>query len=266
MPAPAPRRHPEHDALAAAVDSFDHDPVEVMGYRAERRELGTFWDLDLIRTAGFDPSRAAELVADGVAFYDGRPFTIHLSAPVDDDELDRALVAVGARRGDDVNLSLAHVGSLPPLPDVAGVPFVTVDSANLAAAAEAKVRAFADDESDVDARLLAFELGLRRRELEGIGRGRVAIVDDEVAAVLFCYDDASRPAVLVHLLGTRVPYRGRRLGERLLAECVHRAHASARAAVINVFASNEGAVRLYRRMGFVDVVARRRIYRYDPSG
>ena len=256
--------HPEHEDIVARVLAFDHGAVDAMGYRSERRVFGTFWNLDLVRTQGFDPGRVPEFLEEVAEHYEGRPVGVHLTEGDTSGELADALVAHGCTEDDDRNLTIAHVGEVPDAPRIDGASFEPVDEANLVEAVETKLLAFsAGDAVDEDA--LAFDLRLRRGELSGIGAGVLARVDGEPASVLFCHDDPAAPDVSVFLLGTRPAHAGRRLGERLLVERIALTRSEGRrTTLINVFASNDRAVALYRRLGFTDVVSSRRILRFDP--
>ena len=59
------------------------------------------------------------------------------------------------------------------------------------------------------------------------------------------------PSLNVHDLAVRTGYRGRGVGRLLLEEIERRAHARGSSKLtLEVHASNEGAIRLYRRFGF----------------
>jgi len=236
-----------------------------MGYRAERRELGTFWAHDEVRTLGFDAARVPELLAEARSYYAGRPFWIQVSGREADQRLGPALLEAGCE-ADASEFYLAHVGTAPSARSIGDATIDRVDESSLRGACETRLRAFANNEAPPDPALLRRELEMRRSELSEVGRGFLARVNGEPASVLFCYDDPDAREVFVFLLGTRLPFRGRGLAERLLVERVQHAYArGCRTTLISVLESNAPALSIYRRLGFRDVVHWRRRYRYTPE-
>lgn len=256
--------HSEHDAIVAAVRERDHESFQGMGYTAERRELGTFWDRDHIRTLGFDAARVPELLAEARSCYGGRPVWIHVSGREVDRRLGPALIAAGCK-ADASEFYLAHVGAAPAARPTGDATFEPVDESSLREACDTRLRAFANSEEPPDPADVQLQIEQRRPELASIGRGFLARVGEEPASVLFCYDDPDAKEVFVFLLGTRLPFRGRALAERLLAERVEQAYArGCRTTLISVLESNAPALSIYRRLGFTDVVNWRRGYLYTP--
>jgi ribosomal protein S18 acetylase RimI-like enzyme len=91
--------------------------------------------------------------------------------------------------------------------------------------------------------------------MAGQGRALAARIEGESVAVAAFYEGDDR---FIFVLGTRVPFRHRRIGRALLAHVVHDPAASGcRSAVIN---ADEGGrpEALYRRLGFTDEVHWRR--------
>jgi GNAT superfamily N-acetyltransferase len=148
----------------------------------------------------------------------------------------------------DETVWLAHTGDFPPTPDV------TIETvSDLEAFARTKLQSFGDTEDEPDASTLANEIASRTAELRGDGRGLVALVDGEVAAMCAYY---SGDDYFVFLLGTRLPFRGRGIASAILRRVYEDARASgARSVVINArFGGRPEA--LYRRLGFCDEVYR----------
>ncbi len=236
-----------------------------MGYRAEPWELGTFWNRDEFRTTGFDPARVPEFLAEAQRRYEGRPFSIDVSGRRADAALGPALVAAGCA-ADWCELYLAHVGKPPEPRATPGATFAPVDEATLRDACATRLRSFANSEDPPNPERLRLEIENRGAELTGFGRGMLASVGDEVAAVIFWYDEPEGHDPFVFLLGTRLPFRGRALAERLLADRVREAYAAGRRTVLlSVLETNAPALSIYRRLGFRDEVNWQRRYLWEPG-
>jgi ribosomal protein S18 acetylase RimI-like enzyme len=83
----------------------------------------------------------------------------------------------------------------------------------------------------------------------------LAFQDDMAVGAAVCVWGFStftgRPSLNVHDLAVRPEHRGRGIGRLLLEEIERRAHARGSSKLtLEVHATNEGAIRLYRRFGF----------------
>jgi GNAT superfamily N-acetyltransferase len=225
-----------------------------MGYYAERRRWGTYWNNAQVYTEGLALDEVEAFLADVREYYAGQAedVYIHVDDRSVDAELGPALCAAGCVPGA-AKLFLAHVGSPPPARPVPGLDLAPVDESNLRAFAETKLRALGSREDPPDPAGLEHEIARRRRELAETGRGRLARVAGQPAGVLWWH--ANPQDIWVNLVATRLPFRGRGVAGEMLRRCVEDAYGrGARCVVINVAADNLPALRLYRRLGFQDEV------------
>jgi ribosomal protein S18 acetylase RimI-like enzyme len=153
---------------------------------------------------------------------------------------------------------LAHVGEIHSGADAAIEP---VDASSVEAFARTKLQSFDETEDEPDPAALAYEVSVRRAELRGDGRGLIASVEGQVAAMCAYYSGEDH---FVFLLGTRIPCRGRGIASALLRRVLEDAREqNARSVVINTRAGGRPEA-LYRRLGFSDLVHQRWRFR-QPS-
>lgn len=252
-------RHPQHEEVAQTIQDWFHLPFEEMGYRAEKRSWGTYWSTDHVHTLGVPLGEVEAFLADVRAYYGDRPVRINLAGASLDAELGPALCKAGCLPGK-IEIFLAHVGSVAAPPSVSGLCVEAVDEANIERFARIVLEAFAGELGAMD---LAQEIARRRAELTGTGRGLLARIDGEPAGILWRYDEAQD--TWINLLGMRPSFQRRGIGRRLLCHTLLEAYGrGCRSVLINVLAENERAMRLYRRLGFVDQVYWRHRYLLEP--
>ena len=132
------------------------------------------------------------------------------------------------------------------------------DEKTIEEAVKTTMRGFADSEVEPDGEELRRSVALRRAEMGGGGRFLIARFSGEPAAVLGFYEGEDR---FVFNLATRVPFRGRGIASRLLAEVLAGAEErGCRSTIINADEAGRPA-ELYRAAGFTDEVYWRRKYR-----
>jgi hypothetical protein len=167
--------HPEHDRLAQIVKSWFHLPFHSMGYVAEPRRWGTYWNNAQVYTSGFPVAELAAFLADLHAYYAGQthPIYLYVDNPWADAELGLALRRAGWQP-DAPELYLAHVGSVAPSREVPGLEIWPVLEANLGQFAATRLRAVSESEEAPDPSQLRAEITRRGQELSGTGRGMVA--------------------------------------------------------------------------------------------
>jgi ribosomal protein S18 acetylase RimI-like enzyme len=261
---PGLQAHPAHEALGRVIRGWFHQVYAEMGYQTEIRRWGTYWNNDQVYVRELPEGEVAGFLADLRVYYGNKAVHIHLDSEALVERVGPKLLAAGCALGRK-DIFLAHVGStsvMPkPGPDLYIEPAV---EGNLAGFAEARLRAFADNEGPLDERALQEEVERRRGELGGIGRGLLARIEDQAAGMIWWYDDPLD--IWINFLATRVPFRGRGIGEALLRSCLAQQYDEGRRSVlINVLVDNERAIRLYRRLGFTDMVYWRLRYEFGRA-
>jgi GNAT superfamily N-acetyltransferase len=250
-----PNRHPQHDAVAQTVASWYEAEHPEQGYEVEHRRFGSY------RTNRFEPGwgavtaidvdDASELLRDVDAFFGDRPVSLQFTRK----PAAREQIVAAGWCDEEETVYLAHVGAFPPTPAFHVEP---IEPSTIDAFARVRVQSFADSEDEPDPAALDAEITSRRAELRGDGRGLIARVAAQPAAMCAYYAKLDH---FVFLLGTRVPFRGRGIASAILGRVVESAHrAGARSVVINARAGG-GPEQLYRRLGFSAEVYRQWTYR-----
>jgi len=251
-------RHPQHDQVAQAVRGWFSDPFAGMGYRAEVRTLGTYWNTGMVYPS---PAAAGDLdafLADLGAYYGSEVAVINL----DDAQLEKSLaegLAAAGWREQGSDMFLAHTGVVPALGSRPSLTLEPVTEANLEAFTRVGLISFVDVEEMPDQETLAAEMVRRRQELAGDGRGLLAYLEGIPVGIMRWFDDPLD--IWIRGLAVRPAYRGRGIGSALVARRLADGYAAGqRSLLINVALHNDGAQRLYHRLGFHDEVYRRRQY------
>ena len=251
-------RHPQHDQVAQAVRAWFRETFAGMGYRSEVRPFGTYWNTGMVYPS---PAAAGDLetfLADLRAYYGPDEVVINLDDVQLEDSLGPGLIAAGWREGES-DMFLAHTGAVPATGARPGLVLEPASEANLEPFALVGLLAFDDVEQSPDEETLAREMVRRRKELAGDGRGLLAILDGEPVGIMRWFDDPLD--IWIRGLAVRPAYRGRGIGSALVARRLADGYAAdQRSLLINVALRNDGAQRLYRRLGFHDEVYRRRQY------
>jgi GNAT superfamily N-acetyltransferase len=220
------------------------------GYEVERRRFGWYRTNRYAPAWGavtaIDVDEVSEFLRDVDAFFGERSVSIHFDRKP---AAGKELVARGWSEEQET-VYLAHVGDFPRAADV---PIEAVEPSTIEAFARVKLQSFDGSEDEPDPSALDLEIASRRADLRGNGRGLLARVDAQPAAMCAYYSGVDS---FVFQLGTRVPFRGRGIASALLARVVEGAHAAgARSVVINARAGGKPEA-LYRRLGFSDEVYR----------
>ena len=245
--------HPDHDAVAREVSGWFTTSAPEIGYRVSEDWYGFRSDLSATETRVIlrvgEPDQVAAALAAARAASGSRALTVWVDDRARAARLDAAVRAAGARPGP-ATTHLALVGSIQAQAGPPGLVLQPVDGARLEEWAAVKLQCFGDTEAAPGPARLAKEVGTRRTELP-LAECQLALLGGESVAVLAYYRG---PDQLVFNLGTRVPYRHRRIGQEMLARWAAAGAASgSRSLMIN---ANDGgrAAALYRRLGFTDEV------------
>ena len=256
-----------------------------MGYRAEVRNFGTYWNTGMIfpsKAAAADP---AGFLADLRTYYDQGELIICLDGSTLERQLEPALAAAGWSEGES-DIFLAHIGPARIGPAHIGpahigpahigparygparygpalegsgstaIQMEPVAETNLRDYALTGLIAFKDAEEEPDEETLAAEIARRREELAGSSRGLLARVDGVPAGIMRWFDEL--PDIWIIGLAVRPTFRRQGIGSALLKRRLVDSYAAGRRSIIiNVAVNNDGARRLYGRLGFVDEVYRR---------
>jgi ribosomal protein S18 acetylase RimI-like enzyme len=257
-------RHPDHDTVAREVRSWYTESYPAMGYHRERRRFGIhgrnlhlpFMGGSVILEA-LMVAQIPEFLVDARDYFGGAEVEVSVDDRQRDAEIGAALVAAGLAR-ERAWSALAHVGRIPEAPPVAGLTIEPLSAADVEAFSIAKLKGFAGDEAKPAPKRLAEEMAFRRNEMADVGRGLVARIDGEIAAVLGYYEGQDRD---LSILTTRVPFRGRGIARQLLRHALADAGARGCRSVVIVADEDDSPIQFYRRAGFIDELCWRRTYR-----
>jgi GNAT superfamily N-acetyltransferase len=225
-----------------------------MGYVAEPRRWGTYWSNAQVYTSGFPVNELRPFIADLKTYYADQPELVYLcvDSPWADAELGPALRHAGWV-AESPELYLAHIGSLPPPSEVAGLEIWPVYESNLGQFAAARLRALASNEEELDPSQVKAEIARREQELSGTGRGLLAKISGQPVAVIWWWEEYLD--IWINQLATRVPFRRQGIASELLRQCTEDAYDRGhRSVVLNVDSDNVVARRLYHYLGFRDEV------------
>ena len=251
--------HPDHDRLVHAVHDWFHGPYHAMGYHAEKRRWGTYWNIGQVYTPGVPAEHVQVFLADVREYYGPRPVCINVDSREVDATLGPVLCAAGCAP-DTTDIFLAHVGSVPHCAAPEGVTIEPVTASNLREFADTRLKAFANTEEPLPEEAVRDESAQRQAELPGVGRGWLARLQSEPAGIIWWYDDPQDLWVL--WLGVRLPFRRQGIGRWLLCTRLGEAYGrGCRSVMLNVRTENVEAMRLYHRLGFRDEIYWRQRYR-----
>lgn len=261
-------RHAQHDIVVAAVRELYRTSQPAMGYRVERRALGWFQhppggeSFGSVTVDAIEPAAVPELLAEIRRVYGHSAVTVNVDDRARDAELGPALAAAGFTP-DERTTFLAFVGEPPVVARPDGVEVAESGIDDLDVWARIKLQGFGNSDAEPDGDALAREVSLRRAEIRGEARLRLALVDDEPACAIAFYDG---PDLLIFNLATPPRFRGRGLARLLLLDTVAGADAArCRSAVINAD-EEDWPVTWYHRLGFTDEVYWRHRYRLPATG
>lgn len=254
------QRHPQHEAIAAAVRRAYLTSAPSMGYHVERRPFGFY----MRHPAGFgeatltdiQPEEAPALLADLRTYYGDTYVAIYFDDLQMDARLGPMLVAAGCKRGG-AETHLVHVGPAPEVHRPPGVVLEPMTEASMPEWSATKLKGFAGSEVTPAPEELAAEVALRRAEIGGEGRFHFARAGREPAAIIGLYEGEDRH---VFLLATRIPFRNRGIARWLLSHVIAEAYAAGRRSVLINCDPDDTPINLYRRLGFTDEVYRRQRY------
>jgi GNAT superfamily N-acetyltransferase len=246
--------HPAHDRIAQTVKGWFHLPFRAMGYVAEPRHWGTYWNDAQIYTSGFPVDEIGPFLADLREYYADRSVSINLY--VDDRGADMELGPVLCQAGwrvDEPELYLAHVGPVAPPSEIPGLEFWPVYESNLCQFATTRLRAFSESDDMPDLSRVKDEIAWRGRELSGTGRGMLARMHGQPAGIIWWQEEILD--IWVNQIGTRAPFRGQGITGELLRQCTEDAYYRGyKSVLLNVAGDNLVALSLYHRLGFCDQV------------
>jgi len=261
-------RHPDHDRLVQVVPTLYTTPAVEMGYHVERRPFGFFGRNVYARAQGsvvvrgLRPHQVPEFLADVRGYFGKDPVRILIDDREAHARLGPALLAAGCSRAG-AQTFLAHVGPVPEAPSVPGLTIEPVTpTTNLDEYVVTKIKGFADSEAEPAPNLVSDQLALRRAELAGEGRFLLARWDGTPVAVLAWYEGEDR--LLFHL-ATRVPFRNRGIAKALLAHILTDTYRRKCRSIILFADPDDTPIHLYSRLGFVDEVYWRQMYRVQTE-
>ncbi len=246
--------HPAHDRIAQTVRGWFHLPFRAMGYMAEPRRWGTYWNNAQIYTSGFPEDELDSFLADVRQYYADQAGSINLY--VDDCGADAELGPVLCQAGwraDEPELYLAHVGPVPPPSEIPGLEVWPVYESNLCQFATTRLRAFGESDDVPDPSRIKEEIARLERELSGTGRGMLARMHGQPAGIIWWQEEYLD--IWINQVGTRIPFRGQGIAGELLRQCTEDAyHRGYKSVLLNVASDNLVALSLYHRLGFHDEV------------
>ena len=178
-----------------------------------------------------------------------------------DTRLGPALIEAGCS-GDSADTYPADVGPISGAPWVSGVTIDRAVSETLEDYVVTKLKGFADSEDQPSTVQLAYELALRRGELQGEGQFLRARLGGETAGIVGYWGGADQ---LIFQLATRVPFRGRGIARQLLYEVLAEASAQKCSSVIININPEDTPIEWYRWIGFVDEVYWYRSYSFGTA-
>jgi ribosomal protein S18 acetylase RimI-like enzyme len=257
-------RHPDHDRLAAEVRGWYTVADPRGGYQVERRPYGFYGralreHVNRVTIAGLAVSNVEPFLADLREYFSGGPVRI----VVDDAALDRQIggtLIAGGCVADHSLVYLAHVGEVPTPPAVHGLSVETVVEQTLRDFVTVRIKGFADSEAEPPAAQVDDEIVRRRDAIAAGAHFFLARIDGVPAAVAGWRDG---PVRFVFQLATRLPFRGRGIATALLCGLLADAYARGCASVVINTDPAGLAIRLYRRLGFVDEVYRQQRYDFN---
>lgn len=238
-----------------------------MGYHVERRRFG-FYSRNLqadhrqtsqVTVRGLPAEHVPEFLADVRDYFGNCPAEIWVDDLEADAALGPALVKAGcSQRG--ATIYLAHVGPVPQIPVVSGLTIEPITPANLVEYAVTKLKSFTNSEAEPDLDEVREGVALRQAEMGGEGRFLLARFKTEPAGIIAWYEGEDR---FVFLLATRVPFRGLGIAKSLICHVLADSYSRGRRSAIINADPEDTPVHLYRRLGFVDEVYWRRLYRLE---
>jgi ribosomal protein S18 acetylase RimI-like enzyme len=233
-----------------------------MGYQTEERRFGFYMrnvkladgSVNQVTLRDVLPGQVPEFLADLRAYFGDGPVRILIGDRQTAERLRPAMLAAGCA-DDGATTYLAHVGPVPTADHVPGLTTEAVGETNLVDYVVTKLQGFASSDEPPPSEEVAAGVALRRAELAGEGRFRLARLEGEPAAIIGWYEGEDR---YIFLLATRVPFRNRGIARYLLCQALREAYTrGARSVIINADPADT-PIQLYRRLGFTDEV-----YWYD---
>lgn len=253
--------HPAHSQLVKVVKDWFHAPFEEMGYRAEKRRWGTYWNTGDVYTLGFPSDEVAAFLSDLGKYYGHRTVYIYIDTKQADRKLGPALRQAGCSTKM-TEVFLAHLGGVPEFSTIQDMEIENVGESNLKELVSTRIQAFENTEERPLDESIDQEVAQRKAELAGKGRGMIARIGGEPAAVIWWYEDPKD--ILIMFLGTRIPFQKQGVATYLLSQLLTDLRGQGkRSVIILVGTDNVAAIRLYRRLGFADEIHWRRQYQVE---
>jgi len=112
--------HPNHDQLIQVIKDLFHNSFQGMGYYAEKRRWGTYWNNGCIYTLGFPSNQVKDFLTDLHEYYGNRPVFIYVDGRNVDSELGPVLCKAGCSK-DKPEIFLAYVGPVPQFPNLRNI-------------------------------------------------------------------------------------------------------------------------------------------------
>jgi GNAT superfamily N-acetyltransferase len=255
-----------HDTLANLIRGWWHDPFEDMGYAAVLRQWGTYRSNGQVYVSDLPVTQIEPFLDDLRGYFQdyAEPILIHLDTEADKARIGPVLIDAGCA-GPARESYLVHTINHSPPPTVNAIQLIPVSQHNLTLFSDTKLRAWSSSEDKPNDHALQAEIERRTRELQGWGRGMLAMIDDTPAGFIWWFDESSRVR-WIRQLATRTPYRKRGVATRMLVDCVQSAYqAGMMAVIISVDPENNPALRLYSELGFSHSVYELATYTFANS-
>jgi GNAT superfamily N-acetyltransferase len=262
---PTMSTHPCHSLIVTCVRQLYSESVPEAGIVVEQLPIGLL-RYNLCRPTSCDvyprgvlPEGVPEFIERITRDYPDRAMDICLDDRGMDELLGPALFAAGLEQHS-ATTYLAYCRDTPQDMERDDVTVESVrDDAELRELVRTKLMGFANSECEPSNEALDGEFAVRKDEMPIGARYVLARVGGEAAAMVSYYEMQDS---LIFQLATRLPFRNRGIARCLMERTVReRLVAGARSVLVNC--DEEGlAVKLYRRLGFVDEVYWRRLYSF----
>lgn len=261
---PRADRHPDHDRLVSEVPGWYTLSAPRAGHPAERRRYGFYGRAggaggNRVTVADLAAAEVGLFVRDLREYFGGTPVRIVVHDPAVDREIGASLLAAGCTANHSL-VYLAHVGVVPAPPDVPDLKVEPVTAETLGEFVAARIKGFADSESDPPAVQVEEETARRRTAPAADTHLFIARISGAAAAVVGWRAGRDR---FIFQLATRLPFRGRGIATALLCRILADAYARGCASVVINTDPDGLAIHLYRRLGFVDEVCRQQRYTFN---
>lgn len=184
--------HQEHEKIVSIIRHWYHDPFDDMGYFAVQRQWGTYWSNAQVYVSDLAVNEIDSFLDDLRTHFSDQPesILIHLDNPEDDESLGPALIKAGCTEPT-TDVYFAHIETQRNKEINSTIKMVPITNENLALFCDTKIRAWTGNEDGPGHEELQIEITRRKQELEGTGRGLLALVNDVPAGFIWWHEESS---------------------------------------------------------------------------